>query len=266
MISPLTFDLLEDVMELPQDECNQVLAKTEIEDIGPLVETLYSNYDEATNHLQRLLPSPETEALYRILRDANFDQPQQDLAVIAHKIEFARAPQTKEQFGSRFWQAYCMRMQSAAKSAGLDLGFAQGLVASLDEMASNAVEHSEQPGTTMVGYKWSDSGFEYVIADSGIGVLRSLQLAAEYKSVADAGEALDIAIQSGESRYGKGSGRGLGFDKLVVNIARRNSRLRFRSGDYSLTLDGLSPPVTKTIRSCSDFEGFLISIKCFLSH
>jgi hypothetical protein len=265
MISPLSFEVLEDVMEMSQDDRDQELAGAAVEDIGPLIETVYSNYNDPFRSLRMLLPSLETRELDHILRLSSLEQLQQDLTVTGRSVEFFRSPQNKDQFASRAWYTFRMRMQDAAKKAGLSLKFAQGLVATLDDMANNAADHSENPTTAIVGYKWTTDSFEYVIADAGTGVLQSLQTCSEYNFVSDSGEALDIAIRSGESRYGKGSGHGLGFDQLVLNIANRNSRLRFRSGDYSLTLDGLVQPTEQIIRPCSDLQGFLISVHCFLS-
>ena len=211
-----------------------------------------------------LLPSLETRELDYVLKLSSFEQANHDLTIGARSVEFLRSPQNKEQFTGRSWQAFRMRMQDAAKKAGLSLKFAQGLVATLDDMANNAADHSENPSSAIVGYKWTAGSFEYVVADAGIGVLQSLRTASEYSFVSDSGEALDIAIRSGESRYGKESGHGLGFDHLVLNIANRNSCLRFRSGDFSLTLDGLTQPTTQVIRPCSDLQGFLIAVHCFL--
>ena len=248
----------------PRTTAIRSLQEQQSEDIGPLIEVIYSNYNDPFRSLQMLLPSLETRELDHVLRLSSLEQSQQDLTVIGRSVEFFRSPQNEDQFASRAWQAFRMRMQDAAKKAGLSLKFAQGLVATLDDMANNAADHSQNPTTAIVGYKWTNGSFEYVVADAGIGVLQSLHTCSEYSSVSDSGEALDIAIQSGESRYGKGSGHGLGFDHLVLNIANRNSRLRFRSGDYSLTLDGLSQPTEKIIRPCSDLQGFLISVHCFL--
>jgi hypothetical protein len=264
MISPLSFEVLEDVMELPQDVRDQELAGAAVEDIGPLIEAVYSNYNDPFRSLRMLLPSLETRELDHVLKLSSLEQSQQDLTVVGRSVEFFRSPQTDDQFDSRSWQAFRMRMQDAAKKAGLSLKFAQGLVATLDDMANNAADHCENPRTAIVGYKWTAGSFEYIVADAGIGVLKSLHTCSEYSFVSDSGEALEIAIQSGESRYGKGSGHGLGFDHLVLNIANRNSRLRFRSGDYSLTLDGLTQPTEKIIRPCSDLQGFLISVHSFL--
>lgn len=264
MLPPLSFEILEDVMELPQQERDQELAGTAVETIGPLIESVYSDYKAVFRSLQALSPSAETRELDRILNPLRSEQSAGDLNVVARNVEFLRSPQTQNQFDSRGWQAFRMRMQDAAKKAGLSVKFAQGLVATLDDMATNAADHSENPATTIVGYKWTQGSFEYVVADAGIGVLRSLRTSTDYSLLSDSGEALDVAIQSGESRYGKASGHGLGFDYLVLNIANRNSCLRFRSGDYSLTLDGRAQPTTKIIRPCSDFEGFLISIQCYL--
>ena len=259
----LSFDALDDVMEMPQDDRAPELAGAAISSIGPLTELAYYDYDQTTRNLEALTPSVETGELSRILNLLDFQQSKDDLSMAGYNVEFFRAPQTKDQLASRNWDTFRRRMQDAAKKANLGLKFAQGLVATLEEMANNTLEHSQNPSTSIVGYKWSRGSFEYVVADSGIGVLKSLRSNKEYEFISDSSVALDLAIQSGVSRHGRMSGRGLGFNNLVIKIANRNSRLRFRSGDHSLTLDGTCQPISKVFRTCPDFEGFLISVQCF---
>lgn len=258
----LSFDVLDDVMEMPQDSRAQELAGASIGSIGPLTEFAYQEYSQATRSLEALTPSVEIRELSRVLNLVEFQQSKGDSSIAAYDVEFFRSPQTEDQFANRNWDTFRRRMQDAAKKAGLGLKFAQGLVATLDEMTSNAVEHSQNPRTSIVGYKWSIGSFEYVVADSGIGLFKSLRSNKEYESISDSSVALDLATQSGVSRHGKMSGRGLGFNELTLNIANRNSQLRFRSGDHSLTFDGTCQPTTKVFQTCSNFEGFLISVQC----
>ena len=127
-------------------------------------------------------------------------------------------------------------------------------------MTSNIVDHSQRADTGLVGYRWSSTEFEYVVADSGIGVLSSLRKNSDYSNLADSGQALEIAIQEGESRHGRNVGHGGGFRHLLNNIANRNSYLRFRSGDHNLVIDGTRIPVTWKIQRCQPLEGFVISV------
>lgn len=158
------------------------------------------------------------------------------------------------------WMTFCKRLENAAASVGLGDSFAKALAGTVEEMTSNVLEHSEHAQTSIVGYRSSEREFEYVVADSGIGVLQSLRKNSYYSHLEDSGKALETAVQEGESRRGHNVGHGLGFRDLLNNIANRNSYLRFRSGNYVLVIDGTqSTPIWET-KPCNPLQGLLISI------
>jgi hypothetical protein len=102
-----------------------------------------------------------------------------------------------------------------------------------------------------------------MIADGGIGVLESLRSHPSYSHVQDYGGALRTALSSGETRFGRGSGHGTGFDTVFRNMASLKGFLRFRSGDHSLELTGISPRlVDAKLRQRAFVEGFQVSITC----
>ena len=136
------------------------------------------------------------------------------------------------------WVAFCRKAQEAAESAGLPKVEAQQLVGALREMEENIQLHSARPDDGMVGYCATTEACEFVIADSGIGVLRSLQSCPDYSDLRDGGTALKIALSDGASRFGRTSGHGYGFHGLFVGLANLSGDLRFRSGDHALTIDG----------------------------
>jgi anti-sigma regulatory factor (Ser/Thr protein kinase) len=89
------------------------------------------------------------------------------------------------------WIAFCKRLEAAIKQAGLPGRFASQLAGTFVEMVSNLVEHSERPEMGIVGYKWKQGEFEYVVADNGIGLLNSLKTHRDYAALVDAGQALE---------------------------------------------------------------------------
>jgi hypothetical protein len=102
-----------------------------------------------------------------------------------------------------------------------------------------------------------------VVADAGIGVLASLQTCPDYQHLAGHGEALNTALSSGETRHGRGSGHGAGFDTVFRGMASLQGSLRFRSGDHTLELNGVSPKlISPKLRQRQFFEGFAVSISC----
>jgi hypothetical protein len=155
---------------------------------------------------------------------------------------------------------FCKRLEKAAASAGLGDSFAKALTGTVEEMTSNIVDHSERAETGIVGYRWSPTEFEYVVADSGIGVLASLEKNSHYSNLPNSGKALETAIQEGESRHGPNVGHGGGFRHLLNNIANRNSYLRFRSGDYHLVIDGTQTPAILKTERCLPIDGFVVSV------
>lgn len=262
MVVPLTFDVLDDVMSLSPSEQIGEITSTTIEQIGPLVEYIYRNYENALHTIHVFDGTPVVRCFSEAIRLSNIQRFPNILSLDAQRIEFFKPPQYQNEFDDKRWLAFRRRMEDAARKSGLAIQFARGLVATAEEMVNNVIAHSEYPQSSVVGYRWSENEFEYVVADSGIGVLNSLSNNPRYSFLVDSGEAIEFAIRSGESRFGKGSGHGFGFDNLVINIANQNSQIRFRSGDHSLTLDGTSAQTHKIIRQCSDTKGFLISVIC----
>lgn len=112
------------------------------------------------------------------------------------------------------------------------------LVAALGELIGNISDHSEAAATGFVAFSADDRLFEFVVADRGIGVLESLRKSPVHIALSDQGAALSAMVQSGVSRFGSGTGHGNGFRPIFERLADMQGYLRFRSGDYALTLDG----------------------------
>lgn len=256
----LTFALLDDLVTLPTAQHENAIKNTSVGRIGPLVEFAYTDYSNAVARLGTPNDSQVSNSLRTALSRPGISHFQLTSSLKPQKFEFIRGFQTAAEADDLRWMTFCKRLENAGAKAGLSQQFAKALTGTVEEMASNVVEHSEHPETSIVGYRWTQREFEYVVADSGIGVLESLRKNAYYSYLDDAGKALETAVQEGESRHGRDVGRGLGFRDLLNNIANRNSFLRFRSSNYSLVIDGMqSPPIWNT-QPCQSLDGFLISI------
>lgn len=258
----LSFDLLEDVMNLPPHKYEEIVQRAVVLRIGPLVEYAYHHYGSVTKQLSPFANHQAVKSLTNILCGLDNSGAGTDTSIKPRPIEFFRCPKSNEEVEDSNWMAFCLRLMYAGIEAGLSKEFSQALAGTFEEMTGNLQEHCEEAQTGIVGYRYSPGEFEYVVADAGIGVLKSLKGNSEYSWLSDSGEALETAVSSGESRHGRKQLRGFGFNKLMYNIAQRNSYLRFRSGDHSYTIDGTLPTPLKKTQSCAHFQGFLISVIC----
>jgi anti-sigma regulatory factor (Ser/Thr protein kinase) len=161
------------------------------------------------------------------------------------------------------WVAFCRKAQEAAELS-LPKPIAQGLIGAMREIEENVHLHSERSQDGIVGYRGTEQEFEFVIADSGIGILNSLRTSPDYAHLSDAGSAIKTALSDGESRLRYASpGRGFGFRDLFVGLANLNGELRFRSGDHALTIDGTSPSlITARLSQKVEIPGFLAGVVC----
>ena len=102
------------------------------------------------------------------------------------------------------------------------------------------------------------------MSDAGIGVLASLRTSPDYVYLQDAGEALKVAVEDGNSRLGRACGNGFGIGQMFRALANHDGELRFRSGDHALAVRGHSP----TLQGCVEIGhkaqliGLTISVLC----
>lgn len=160
--------------------------------------------------------------------------------------------------------AFLMDAKRAAQNVTKLPGTTPGqLVAAMEEMESNIHEHSDAPATGLLAFRASPDMYEFVICDQGVGVLESLRRCAAFAALGDHGSALEAALADGTSRFGKDSNRGHGFRPIFLGLANLRGSLRFRSGDYALTMDGTSPDLTTAhIAQKPLLSGFFASITC----
>jgi hypothetical protein len=260
----LNFELLEDIMSLSDEEINKIVSNSNCVYIGPVVEYLYNSYPKVLSNLTNIKHEDFRSIL---LKSFTLDSVQLNNQInsFSKTIEFVQSPVFEDDVLSPGWDAFLLRMEKCAISSGLDKHSASALVGTLAEMVENLIIHSRNSKTGIAGYRRNDKQFEYVVCDSGVGVLESLRNHPDYSDIRDYNEALHTAIRNGESRFGKNNRHGTGFNNLILNISKRCSNLRFRSGDHSLTIDGIASyttgnaPEIKT-RMCSYFQGFLVSV------
>ena len=159
----------------------------------------------------------------------------------------------------------------AAKSAATHISRVPGsapahLIAAMEEMRSNILDHSEAESTGVVAFRAAKGVFEFVAADLGIGVLRSLTKCSDYASLTNHGEALNLALHEGTSRHGASSNHGYGFRDLFRSVVYLQADLRFRSGDYALIMDGTNSDLaTARLSQKPMYKGFFVGAQCRLT-
>jgi hypothetical protein len=161
------------------------------------------------------------------------------------------------------WVEFGVAVQYCASQAGFSRDIGAQLVGAIGEMQSNIYEHSKASATGMVAFRGALGAFEFVVADRGVGVLQSLRGCADYAELTSHGQALQLALSEGVSRYGPQSGRGLGFRPLFRGLSNLNGSLRFRSGDYALTIDGQNAgAIPAKLWQKPMLQGFFASVIC----
>lgn len=150
----------------------------------------------------------------------------------------------------------------AALAAGFS-GTAALLVAAMGELIGNVVDHSEALASGTALFSAQSGQFEFVIADCGIGARASLARNPEYAGLSDEGSALQTMVEVGVSRFARGTGHGNGFRPIFEKLADMTGHLRFRSGDYALTLDGrFGDRVARQLAQKPRLRGVFAAVSC----
>lgn len=158
---------------------------------------------------------------------------------------------------------FYIRARRAAESAGFQKKEAAEFVAAISELYSNIVEHSSAAETAYASFTAYEDVFEFVVADSGVGVLESLHSSPRFKDLNDCGSALELVLTEGVSRHEGESGRGRGFRPIFVGLANVSESLRFRSGDHAREIRRHSENSVRAItKQTSDLCGFFCSVLC----
>jgi hypothetical protein len=166
--------------------------------------------------------------------------------------------------GADLWSLWKMRAERAAMASGFPRPLAAGIVGAMGELQDNVFCHSRRPETGIAVYAATAGAFEVVVADGGIGVLTSLRECADYAQLRDAGAALKVAVEDGNSRFGRASGHGFGMGQMFRALANHDGELRFRSDDHALTVRGHSPSLQGHVElgHKAHLGGMTISVLC----
>lgn len=136
------------------------------------------------------------------------------------------------------WTAFVKRAEVSALAAGFEDQVAIGLSGAIGELADNIMQHSKAEDSGIAAFAQTSNGFEYVVADSGIGILNSFRQAAEFQSIRDDIEAMEMATTAGVSRHGRGSRRGFGYRAVLLPLRVAEGIIRMRSGKAVLDIVG----------------------------
>jgi hypothetical protein len=166
--------------------------------------------------------------------------------------------------GDNHFTTFLMDAQRAAREVTRLPGHTSGhLAAALRELENNIHEHSEAASTGLVAFRAARDRFEFVVADRGNGVLKSLRRCPDYAGLGDHGKALEAALTNGVSRFGGDGGRGHGFRPIFLGLTNLRGSLRFRSGDHALVIDGVNPDLTTArLAQKASITGFFVSVAC----
>jgi anti-sigma regulatory factor (Ser/Thr protein kinase) len=162
------------------------------------------------------------------------------------------------------WTKFAIDVKAATLASGFSAAAGSEIVAAVGEFFSNVMEHSESSETGYVAYSGEEGIFEFVVADSGIGVLQSLKSNPAFANLADSGRAIELAITEGISSSVE-AGRGHGFRPVFVGLANISDELRFRSGDHGHMVQraGTVGIDARTIQ-LANLKGFFCSVVCSL--
>ncbi len=231
------------------------------ESLGPLFELLYM---EASGQL----PAPAGGAWAAQngaapMLDALQDGRESWVDSDHHRTGFIRAVRA-EPNGDAAFTKFLMEAKKVATEIALLPGTAPGqLVAAMSELHDNIHEHSEAPRTGILAFRAARGVFEFIAADRGVGVLKSLRRSRRYAGLRDHGRALEVAVADGTSRFESAGRRGYGFRPIFLGLMNLYGSLRFRSGDYALVMDGTSlGPGTAQVAQKPFIDGFFASIRC----
>jgi hypothetical protein len=228
-------------------------------DIGPLLELNHLSCEGLLPPIEGVIRGSLSEAdeLCAALRQRQ----RHWICPSTKRIGFIRTTNVEDDVSNSYH--FGIAAQKAAVGAGFSKHVASQLVAAIVEMIDNIYLHSTSSETGLAAFHARADCFEFVFSDRGVGILRSLQESSEYARLSDHGDALQLALTDGCSRFGSNSNHGHGFRPLFIGLSNLNGRLRFRSGDHALTIDGRDPisiPWTKIAKPV--VPGFFAFVSC----
>ena len=159
------------------------------------------------------------------------------------------------------WLLFLEKLRRGCVGSGLLPDFAGQLAGVVKEMEENIHWHSRRVSSGLVAFLSRENVFEFVVLDRGAGVLRTLRSNVEFENLVDHTEALSVAVDIRNSRFGTHSGRGYGFLDLMTGIANSKALIRLRSGDGMLEMDGTGAErIPFHLAQRASGKGFLIAV------
>jgi hypothetical protein len=231
------------------------------DEVGPLLELMHLAYDEMVPSLDRVpwLSLGDYSELYEAFKAG---VPTWSCSS-TRRLGIVKAAEALRD--EAVWLKFVSDAERATASVGFPRKLGLQLVAAIEELIDNISLHSKMAESGWAVFKAAEKRFEFVVSDRGIGVLRSLRQCSEFQSLQDHGDALEIALTDGCSRYGKGTQHGNGFRPLFIGLSNLNGTLRFRSGDHALLINGQNPKVIPWRKAAKPkISGFSASVSCRL--
>lgn len=224
---------------------------------GPLIELVWRRtYDGSVPELTNLAITRRAQVLAEALSSN-----QMGYAVNGQSAAAAiRVTWDHSKSEERLYE-FCSLAQAAAERIGIHRKTAVQLVGTIQEFEDNIHEHSHRSASGLVAFSASKGEFEFVVADEGVGVLKSLQSSAAHLGIGTHSDALLGVAVDGLTRHGAGSGHGGGFRQLYVSLYSLNSTIRLRTGNAILVIDGQRKETE--LRDSLNIPGFIISTACF---
>jgi anti-sigma regulatory factor (Ser/Thr protein kinase) len=132
------------------------------------------------------------------------------------------------------------RFRNAIRRRGVSADFADHLAGVINEIAGNAIEHSDSHLLSLATYQVSETFCTVSVTDVGCGVRDSIRKNPHYSEVAHDVEAMRLVLEDGVSCTGE-HGRGNGFGFVFRGLVDRMCLLRFRSVEAGAFWHGKGP-------------------------
>ena len=161
------------------------------------------------------------------------------------------------------WNLFAGRFEASTRHVGFSFDAAARLQLALYAMAENALIHADAPAI-LVGYNASPGKAEFCIVDVGIGVLASLRKNPVFRGLTLHSDAIRAALQNGvTSLTSEQGGGGFGFRDVFNSLRDQWGRLRFRSGEGCITMDGTCCDANEgEVKHPPFLPGFQVTICC----
>ncbi len=166
------------------------------------------------------------------------------------------------------WLGVERRFEASLRASGFGDTLSKALCGAFHEMADNALSHSgpsvQQSAFGAVGYCVSEGWMTFCIGDVGRGVMASLKTNRANSSLRTDQEALRAAVINQATSKAQNQ-LGDGFQVVHRSLADQNGRLRFRSGNSVLLLDGRGHDRMVISRDAMlQVAGFQVAVHCVL--